>query len=128
MNLLLVEPDKVSREAILELLQLEWPNMNAFVVENDVAGHAVAKEHELDLILLACSRQFERSRSSIQTASSFRQAAETRLVPLIAIISTSFAGSTTAVDLMANCDGWLLKPFSAERLYQVVSPFALASV
>ena len=128
MNVLLVERDRVACEAIFELLQLEWPDMQIYSTDNGAAGLDLAKEHDLDLILLAYSRRFEGGFDDVDVASAFRHMAESKSVPLIAIIPSSFAGSATAVDLIAKCNAWLLKPFSAERLYQVVSPFALTTV
>ena len=127
MKVLLIESDEATREALIELLQMEWPNMEFLLVENGEAGLALVAQQNVDLILFDLS-QGGSSLNTHETGAALRRTSISKQVPIIAIISTSIMGNGHVMSLSETFNAWLLKPFSADRLYQVVSPFAFDTV
>ena len=76
-SVLIIEQDIYTREAVRDLLLLEWPELNILTADSGQTGITTAQHQKPDLILLS-----ERlpHRDSYQTAERLRQTPETRSV------------------------------------------------
>ncbi|MCA9977620.1 MAG: response regulator, partial [Anaerolineales bacterium] len=119
---LIIESDEATRGAICDLLQLEWPYLSMYTADSGESGVRVAQQKRPDLILVGSDLP---GMNGYQTARTLRQMPETTLTPLVAITSSTFDRSQLMASLCSTCNAWLLKPFSAQRLIQIIRPFAL---
>lgn len=123
MKVLVIERDDATQEAVKDLLQIEWPHLSILKAQNGEQGLLLAKIQHPDLILLEGNMHSVGGLNGIETARTLRRMPETQSVPMIALTTPVSQDNGIASGLSATCDAWLIKPFSAERLYQVVSPF-----
>lgn len=119
-SILVIESDEAARGAMCELLQLEWPHLVVYAADSGELGLKLARQEQPDLILIECDLP---GISGYQTARALRQTPETQLIPLIAITSSKYDESQLATSLCSTCNAWLIKPFSAQRLIQIIRPF-----
>lgn len=119
-SVLVIEHDGATRGTLHDLLKLEWPHVSVLTAENGPIGLALAQELRPDLIFLEGEIP---GMDGYQTAKALRRMPETRLIPLIAITSTTYSDVEVMAGLANICNGWLLKPLSANKLVKVVAPF-----
>lgn len=122
MKVLVVESDEATREALQDLLLLRWPTMTILTACDGEGGVFMAQTEHPDMILLGEDGRAPRGAINADTAHSIRLVSKIRQVPVIALIMLRLDQPEPTSSLSAY-DAWLLKPFSAERLFQVVSPF-----
>lgn len=123
MKVLVVESDEATREALQDLLLLRWPNMTILTASDGEGGVFMAQTERPDLILLGEDGRAPQGAINAETAHALRVTSETRAIPMIALMMLRLDQHEPMLGLNAY-DAWLLKPFSAERLFRVVSPFA----
>lgn len=121
-SVLVIEGDAATRGAICDLIQLEWPGFTIHSVDNGEAGILLAQQHKPDLILIESDLP---GISGYQTVLRLRHMPETSTTPLIAITSSNVIGNKPATNMCAACNAWLVKPFSGQRLIQIIRPFTL---
>lgn len=122
MNLVLViENDESMRDALRNFLKQEWPHLAVLTAENGPNGLVLAEEKRPDLILVEAALP---GMDGFETARVLRHKPVTKSIPLIAITASDYQKDSVAARLCATCNAWLHKPFTAEKLVQVVAPFA----
>lgn len=121
-SILVIESDEATRGAVCDLLQLEWSHLSIYAADSGESGIRLAQQKRPDLILIGGELP---EMSGYQTARTLRQMPETSLTPLIAVTSSTFDRNSLTTSLCSTCNAWLLKPFSAQRLIQIIRPFTL---
>ena len=122
-TVLIIESNKATQDALRDLLLLEWPQLNILTVSSGQEGLEIAKRSNIDLVIFEgnCMRSNELDGGVL--ARELRRLPKMSQTPLIAVTTPTLPNSQITTSLTAYCNAWLLKPFSAERLIRVVSPF-----
>ena len=122
-TVLIIESDKATRNALHDLLLLEWPHLRIFTASSGQEGLKIAKLTKIDLVIFEGNNLSNKNLPGDVLARQLRQIPSMGEIPFIAVAVPQFRNQKDTVELRPFCNAWLLKPFSAERLIRVVSPF-----
>ncbi len=123
---LVIEGDEATRNALHDLLLLEWPHLTILTTKTGQEGLQVALHAQVDLVIFEGNCVHSKGMSGDVLARQLRQIPAMKTTPLIAVTAPNLRNQTITTGLAPYCNAWLLKPFSAERLIRVVSPFTYA--
>jgi len=121
-SVLVIEDNRVLREAINDLLILAWPKLHILTAETISKGLHLAQENQPDLILLEA--EIRGRLDGFQAVKVLQHLPETKKIPVIAFTSPAFDDHQVIEGLRETCSVWLHKPFSADKLLRAILPFA----
>ncbi len=122
-TVLIIESNDATRNALHDLLLLEWPHLTIFTASTGQEGLKIAALANIDLVIFEGNSLSNNNLPSNVLAQQLRQIPTLHDIPFIAVTIPQSRDQKETAELKPFCNAWLLKPFSAERLIHVVSPF-----
>jgi DNA-binding response OmpR family regulator len=117
-TILVIESNDRIRNALHDLLLAHWPHLSISIAESGPKGLHLAYQKRPDLILLDGELP---GLTGFQTAKVLRHLPETHAIPLIALITNGNGNSQQITGLQQACDAFLIKPFTANQLFGVIT-------